>query len=975
MPIPQLNPHFSRRKIGDSQSGFTRHTLASNVPHRKKGHSRPFFSGDKSRGRRPAGPLWWRLFKRLWPSILVLIFLAGIFLIGAFAWYSRDLPDPYKIKDRSIAQTTKFYDQTGQTLLYELHGQESRTLVSLQDIPKNVVNATIAIEDKDFYKHGGISLWGILRGQIMPRLRGQRAQGGSTLTQQFVKNAILTKERRLSRKIKEWILSYQIEKKFSKEEILQLYFNEIPYGGLLYGVEAAARYYFDKPVQELTLAEAAILAALPQSPTTYSPYGNNKGLLLARQYTILDLMAEQDYVTPEEAAAAKKQELKFKKRAEQIRAPHFVMYLKELLGQKYGDTMVEQSGWKITTTLDWEAQQKAEQVISEQAPGNLEKYGANNAALVSIDVPTGNIISMVGSKDYFNDEIDGQVNVTLSPRQPGSSMKPLVYLAAFTQGYSPETMLFDLVTNFAASGDPYIPHNYDLKERGPVTMREALAGSLNIPGVKTIYLAGINNVLDLAEKFGYTTLQDRSRYGLSLVLGGAEVKLLEHANAYAALAREGVYQAPVAILKIEDSSGKVIEEKKENKGPRVVDRKFVRILNGILSDNSARSFIFGENNYLTLPDRPVAAKTGTTNDYHDAWTLGFTADKVTGVWVGNNDNAAMKKGADGSILAAPIWNKFMREITKNDPVKDFPPEKVEPCDKPMVCGKLGEERIIKIDKMSGKLATQYTPPDQIEERKFLQVHDILHYVNINDPLGDPLANPADDPQYNLWETPVQKWVQANGYVAGDIPTESDDIHLPQLQPTISWQSPGNNATVRSGSILMQVQAAAPRGVRRVEFFFDNQKIGQSISEPYSFTYQVNPFLASGAHELKAIAFDDQGNFKEASLSIDLRLDEAARNFNITWLYPSNGDTVSRANLPIKLKLNIDQPQNIKKIDFYYLRPDNNSQWFAYLEPPTSNTVTLDWGQGLTAGVYKLYMIIKDQGDNIITSPAIILNVQ
>src|SRR3989344_1690966 len=329
MPIPQLNPSFSRRKIGDSKSSFTHHSLPSSVSASKKGPTRPFFSLGQAKRGRAFGPRRRSFFRKIWPSALGLAFLGAIFLIGAFAWYSRDLPDPYKIMDRSVALTTKIYDRTGQTLLYELHGPESRTLVSVQDIPKHVINATIAIEDKNFYKHSGISIWGIIRGQIMPRLQGKRAQGGSTLTQQFVKNAILTNERRLSRKIKEWILSYQIEKKFNKEEILQLYFNEIPYGGLIYGVEAAARYYFDKPVQEITLAEAAILAALPQSPTTYSPYGSHMDLLLGRQHVILDLMVEQGQVSAAEAEAAKKQELVFKKRAEQIKAPHFVMYVRE----------------------------------------------------------------------------------------------------------------------------------------------------------------------------------------------------------------------------------------------------------------------------------------------------------------------------------------------------------------------------------------------------------------------------------------------------------------------------------------------------------------------------------------------------------------------------------------------------------------------------------------------------------------------
>lgn len=974
MPIPAFKSGFSRKSLSNSESNFKLHHFGqTSTNNKKKGLA--LFSWFKKSPKSSNQPSRKKLAKKLWKYFFVLVLLGSIFMIGAFAWYSRDLPDPYKIKDRSIAQTTKFYDRTGEVLLYELHGQESRTLVSINDIPKNVINATVAIEDKNFYKHGGISIWGILRGQIVPRLQGKRAQGGSTLTQQFVKNAILTNERSLPRKIKEWILSYQIEKKFSKEEILQLYFNEIPYGGLVYGVEAASRYYFDKPVQELTLAEAAILAALPQSPTTYSPYGNHKDLLINRQHTILDLMVEQKYITQDEADAAKKQELKFKKRAEQIRAPHFVMYVRELLADKYGESIVEQGGWKITTSLDWEAQQKAEAIVTEQGKSNEEKYQATNAALVSLDVNSGGILAMVGSRDYFNDDIDGQVNVAISKRQPGSSIKPLVYLAAFIKGYRPDTMLFDLVTNFAASGKEYIPHDYDLKERGPVTIRQALAGSLNIPAVKTIYLAGVDNVLDLAQSFGYTTLTQRDRYGLSLVLGGAEVTLLEHANAYAALAREGVYQDTVAVLKVEDSSGKVIEEQKENKGRRIVERNFVHSLVDIMSDNAARAPIFGENNYLTLGDRPVAAKTGTTNDYRDAWTMGFTPDKVTGVWVGNNNNTEMKKGADGSVVAAPIWNKFMREITKNDPVKNFIKEELAPCNKPMVCGSLGDEKIVKIDKQSGKLATEFTPYTQIEERKVLQVHNILHYVNINDPMGEPLSDPTKDPQYNLWEAPVQKWAKENNYFVEDLPTEFDDIHRPELQPSVSWQSPSDNSTIRQANLFLQVDASAPRGVSRVEFFLDEQKIGTATSQPYNLNFLVNPFLANGGHELRAIAFDDLENFKEARLKINLDLSDNERSYKFLWLSPDSGITIGTVNLPINIKANIDKPSAIKKIDFYYSGPDNNSQWFAYLENPASSDLSVSWGSNVPAGVYRIYAAIKDQGNNIVNSPSIIVNIE
>ncbi len=974
MPIPQLKSNFKKRKVGGTGTSFRSHRVASNINAKRRKKSR-HFSFPKKVPKLPSGGFWSRLIRKTWPYALGLFFLAGIFIIGLFAWYSKDLPEPGKIMDRSIALSTKIYDRTGEELLYEVHGPENRTLISIEDIPQHVIDATIAIEDKNFYSHKGISLWGIIRGQIMPRLQGKRTQGGSTLTQQFVKNAILTNERRLSRKIKEWILSYQIEKKYDKQQILEFYFNEIPYGGSVYGVEAASRYYFDKSVEDITIAEAAILAALPQAPTAYSPYGSNKDVLINRQHTILNLMVDQDYIIEEQAESAKQQELVFKKRAEQIKAPHFVMYIRELLEEKYGTTLVEQSGWKIITSLDWKAQELAQAAIDEIAPQNLENYEANNAALVAIDVNTSEILAMIGSKDYFDDDIDGQVNVVLANRQPGSSMKPLAYLAAFMKGYRPETILFDLVTNFAAAGEAYIPHNYDLEERGPIPMRQALAGSVNIPAVKTLYLAGIDNILDLTTKFGYTTLSDRSRFGLSLVLGGGEVKLLEHTNAYATFAREGVYKETVPILKIEDSSGKVIEENTENKGRRVVEKNFTRILSDILSDNGSRAFVFGENNYLTLGARPVAAKTGTTNDYRDAWTIGYTPDLAAGVWVGHNDSSEMKRGAAGSNVAAPIWNKFMREVTQDMPIKGFAKEELGDCDKPMVCGELGGSEPVRIDKMSGKLATEYTPYTQIEEKKYLEVHNILHYVNTNDPLGNALDNPSHDPQYNLWEEPVKKWAEEQGYTTDEAPTEYDDVHLPELQPSINLTSPSNNKKINKSSISMSVNVSAPRGVERVEYFLDDEKIGQSTNSPFSLTYQLNPFIKNGEHRLKAIVFDDLDNFKEDSITINLQVSDEDRSFNVIWLEPTNGDTVSQSSLPINLSINIDQPNNLKKVDFYYIDPDDNSKWFAYWEAPVPKNMTVAWGEGLSPGVYKLYMIVKNYKDERINTPAIIINIE
>jgi len=919
---------------------------------------------------------WFRnLLYRFWPQILITFFVLGIFFIGLVAWYSKDLPSPNKIIDRSVSLSTKIYDRTGEILLYELSGPEKRTLINIKDIPEHAVNATIAIEDKNFYKHGGISLWGILRGQIMPRLQGKRAQGGSTLTQQFVKNAILTNERALARKIKEWVLSYRLEQKFSKEEILQLYFNEIPYGSSAYGIESAAWYYFDKPAKQLTIAESAILAALPQAPSYYSPYGTHKDALIARQHAVLDLMAEQNYITKEEAEAAKNEELKFKKRAENIKAPHFVMYIRQLLGEKYGDTVIEQSGWKIITTIDWKAQEEAEKLITEQAEKNATSYNAQNAALVAIDTENSEILAMVGSKDYFNEEIDGQFNVALAPRQPGSSLKPLVYLTAFNKGFRPDTLLFDLKTNFAASGPAYEPKNYNLQEHGPVSMKQALAGSLNIPAVKTLYLAGMDNVLELAQKFGYTTLTDKDRYGLSLVLGGGEVTLLEHTNAYAGFAREGVAKDTMAILKIEDSKGKVIEENTENKGRRVLEKEPIRLLTGVLSDNSARAYIFGANNYLTLGDRQVAAKTGTTNDYHDAWTMGFTPQVAVGVWVGNNDNTAMSSGADGSQIAAPIWQKMMKFLLKDKPVEAFKTTELNTCDRPMLCGSLASEQIVKIDKMSGLLATEYTPYTQIEDRKYMQVHDILHFVDKDNLSADQPEAPQNDPQYSLWETPVQAWAAKENYLTEAPPTEYDNIHLVEFRPSVKINNISDSEVIKNSQFEIQAAASAPRGVQRVEYFIDEQKIGESFSAPFSFTYQVSPLINNGWHQLKAMAFDDLDNFQEDKVNIDLQAPRSSSDYSVTWLNPNNGDNIKVDSLPLNLSLKLQNPSQIKKIDLYVLDPVNKSNWLNVFENPGED-INFSWGdQSLKPGVYKFYLLVTDLANQTLTSPKVIINLE
>ncbi len=912
-----------------------------------------------------------KLLKRYWRHLLAVFLFFLLFGIGAVAWFSKDLPDPNKLNERSVAQSTKIYDRTGEHLLYDIHGDQKRTLIKLDEIPAYAVNATLALEDQKFYEHGGFSLWGIFRGVVIQTLKGRRAQGGSTLTQQLVKNAILTNERSLTRKIKELILAYRLERKYGKQEILQMYFNEIPYGGAAYGIEAAAFTYLGKSAKELTLAEAAVLAAMPQAPSYYSPYGSHVDELLGRQQYALEQMVKLGFITAEQAQVAKEEKIVFKNKIEGIEAPHFVFFVKGLLAEKYGE-LVEQGGWKIISTLDYDLQKEAEKILQEQAEQNLTNFNAANAALVVIDVKTGQILAMVGSKDFFNDEIDGQFNSATSPRQPGSSFKPIVYTAAWQRGYVPETVVYDLVTTFPTLQGPYEPHNYDDKERGPVSLRQALAGSLNIPAVKMIYLAGIDNVLNLADDLDYTTLKDRSRFGLSLVLGGGEVTLLEHTNAYATLARDGKKIPYTAVLKLEDHNQKALEEFKEPRTQKVLEPDIARLTTDILSDNSARAFIFGASNYLTLPDRPVAAKTGTTNDYHDAWTLGYTPQIAVGVWVGNNDNEAMKKGADGSQIAAPIWQKVMQAATANLPVEQFIKPIYQIPAKPMLGGNSASVTV-KVDKMTGLLATAATPAELIEEKTFKQAHEILHYVDKDDPLGAAPKNPEQDEQYNAWEAPVAKWAQQNNIINELPPTESDNVHRSEDRPTIELISPPAGAVINQETFNVSARATANRGVSKVEYYLDNERLGTAYQAPFELALTIPGNIVNGAHRLMAKAFDDLQNSAEAG--IDIRLQRES-SLNVSWLGPTNQAVIKRADWPLALKITIDEPAKINKVDFYYQQPqESESHWLGYTEAGQENNLTVVWRDLPAAGIYKIYPVMTNKQNQTINGPEITVTLE
>ncbi len=917
-----------------------------------------------------------RKFKFLKILFLLLFFLFSL-SISAFGiiyfWVAKDLPDPNKLLEREVSQSTKIYDREGKTVLYEIFTKERRTLVELSDIPQNMIRATIAAEDRHFFEHKGFNLKSMARAMLINFLKGGKIQGGSTITQQLIKNAILKPEKTYLRKIRELILAYQIEKKFSKEEILKMYFNEIPYGSNAYGVEAASQIYFGKNVSQLTLDEAATLAALPKAPTYYSPYGQNKEKLIARRDYILDQMLELEFISEEEYKEAKDTDTlaKIKPKKERMIAPHFVEFVKSQLIEKYGHRMVEQGGLKVITTLDLKKQKIAEEVIKKNEE-NLKKFKANNAALVALDVKTGEILAMVGSKDYFDESIDGQVNVTLSERQPGSSFKPIVYAKLFEKGYTPETILFDVITNFGpdGSGKDYIPKDYDEKERGPITIRKALAGSLNIPAVKALYLAGIDQVLDLAEKMGYTTFKDRSRFGLAIVLGGAEVKLLEHVAAFSIFAREGIKIPIISILKVEDPSGKILEEKQEPIPEKVLEPQIARQINDILSDNSARSFIFGEKNYLTLPDRPVAAKTGTTQNWRDAWTIGYTPSLVAGVWVGNTRGEEMKKGADGSKIAAPIWQAFMKEATKNTPVENFTPPEPENVEKPILRGEIPGEITLKIDRASGKLATNLTPPSYIIEKKYrTRYYTILHFVDKDNPRGPAPEKPENDPMYFRWQKAIEDWAKRQGIVFEPIPTEYDDLHTLENRPKIKINWPIEGMSFIPGQILVDVSAEAPRGIRKVEGLINGISFDKVYNPPYQLSLNTSGLLP-GSQKIIVSACDDIDNCQTSSVNINLI---QSSNPTIFWLSPKNNENIYPENFPYVISLSLPLVR-IKEIKVYTQRIGYlEKQLLAQINFPTTARINITWLDIPSAGQYELSLEAISENNQPISAEKIIVN--
>lgn len=708
--------------------------------------------------------------------------LIGVFtLAGLYNAYSKELPTREAMENRMPPEATRIYSRDG-SLLYEIYGEEKRIRVESEDLSPYLKQATIAIEDHRFYKHYGVDPLGIGRAMVNNFKAGAFVEGGSTLTQQLAKNAYLSSHKTYDRKVRELFIALQLERIYSKDEILTRYLNEVGYGGNVYGAEAAANMYFRKSASELTLAEAAMLAAITKSPTALSPYGSGRDALVERRNLVLDKMAESGFITREEASTGKGEEIKVYAREDKIDAPHFVMFVREELVKQFGEEMVNRGGLEVTTTLDLRKQRMAESAI-KSGESNFTRIGASNAAMVAIDPNHGQILAMVGSRDYFDAANDGNVNVAVRSRPPGSAFKPLVYARAFDEGpWAPGSTLFDLETDFSDQWNKYVPKNYDGKFHGPVSAREALARSYNIPAVKMMDLVGKDKVLDTAKHVGITTLNQPERYGLSLVLGGGDVKLLELAGAYGAFANEGFLHLPHAVTKV-TRHGEVIYEHESS--PRYAFKPETAYqINSILSDNNARSAVFGLRSPLHIPGKTVAAKTGTTQDYRDAWTIGYTQSIVAGVWVGNNDFSPMQMGSAGAMAAAPIWRNFMDQVLADMPDEPFPmPRQIET---------LTVDAITGAKPTPGTRATRqdiFAPWQNPDKKIQLASYRVFGCDGaVRETRQVPIVQ-SEKPEDERWEKPVQEWARRNGYSTSRVADRRETCEPEPVQVVESTSEP------------------------------------------------------------------------------------------------------------------------------------------------------------------------------------------
>jgi len=680
-----------------------------------------------------------------------------LIFVGLFIWYGRDLPAPGKLINSSLAESTRIYDRKG-ILLYSVYKDQNRAYVNLSDIPKNVSRATISVEDRTFYQNSGFSVTGYLRAFIgILTFRG--ISGGSTLTQQLVKNVLLNDTHQtIARKLKELILAIQVDKRYSKDQILEMYLNDVPYGGANIGVESAAEAYFGKHVKDLDLAESAFLAGLPQAPSVYSPFSGHK-YYLGRSQVVLNAMRDEGYITQKEVDSAYKeiQNMTFSDTDRSIKAPHFVMLIKQQLATQFGENAVENGGLQVTTTLDYDIEKHAEDIVKSEID-DLKGYHVGNGAAVVIDPKTDQVLAMVGNKDYFDTSSDGNYNDAIANRQPGSSLKPIMYATALEKGYTLSTEIMDVKTDFQ-TGDPthpiYTPVNYDGKYHGPVQLRFALGNSLNIPAVKMLAQVGIKDVMTNAFSMGIKnwepTSENMKDVGLSLVLGGRETTLLDEATAYSVFANSGVKHDPVYILKVTDSHGNVLYQNQDKPGNQVLPKEVTFLISHTLLDNNARTMEFGPNSWLVIPGRTVSVKTGTTDDKKDNWTLGYTPSFVVGVWVGNNDNSAMNQAISSGVTgASPIWNKIMTYVLKGK--QDEQPNKPDNVNALSVDSMFGGLPFDNLPTRSEYFisGTQPTSQSIVYQKK----DDKIYYIVRE---SDPVSTDGQ----NRWQAGIDAWIKDN----------------------------------------------------------------------------------------------------------------------------------------------------------------------------------------------------------------------
>ena len=828
--------------------------------------------------------------------------------IVVFAYFSRSLPSPNRLLERSFELSTRFYDKNGE-LIFEVFGEKNRTLVTLDQIPPVVVNSTLATEDSEFHLHRGFSLRGMLRA-VRNTFTGEGLQGGSTITQQVIKNTLLTQDRTVTRKIKELILSLQLENRYSKEEIIQMYLNETPYGGQNYGIFSASKAYFNKTPDQLTLSEAAYLSGLPQRPSYYSQFGSNPEAGIERRNYVLYLMKERGwigsdgrryFINDDEYKSATEEELKFETAKVPLAAPHFVFYTKKILADMFGEQMVEQGGLRVTTTLDLKTQELAQETVTKEV-ADANSLNVWNGSMVVLDPKTGHILAMVGSKGYNLDpepdgctsglpgkegcKFDPYVNVTTSLRQPGSAIKPVTYATMLSQGYSASFPFLDVPSLFEGSAPdkPYEPENYDGIFRGVMSLRRSLGNSLNIPAVKALKIVGIDNMIDQAEKMGITTFTDRQRYGLALTLGGGEVRLLELTSAFSVFAAQGKYRQPTPILEVKDSNDNVLYKWQDTGGVEALSDEVAFLISDILADNGARSSAFGTGSLLVIPGKTVSVKTGTTDDKRDNYAIGFTPSVVAGSWVGNNNNEEMNPYISSGITGAtPIWHNFMVEYLKDSP--DEKPEVPKNVKK------------IEIDELTGMLPygdnnrrqewfienTEPTAPSDWFQRIKVCEQDSRIANESCDKYGDTDEKTFIRIQAELpeWQTSVDAWVKEN--------YEDDKYFPPLMRSKLEYDSDGEVENkdevnvaivgVDDGDTLplnfrLNIEVSSYHDVSLITIYMDGEKIAEDSSEPYGYNFKLGVDKI-GEHEFEATARnknDDKGSTK-----VKLNVSGYARN--------------------------------------------------------------------------------------------------